>query len=131
MSRTLSTVAALWKEWKQGLDNSPSVESLESNYGPRWRTSQAERKFYSRRKVIIEEVTKRIAGGADCRRAIEEVESLRASKSLDGLSKMIVERRKLSPSSAKTKVKAGSSGNGGGGGGGGASAQEDEDGADW
>lgn len=94
MSRSLSTVAGLWQEWKQGLSGSPSVESLESRYGPKWRTSQAERKFYSRRKVIIEEITKRIAGGMESWRAVEEVEEVRGGKSLDGLSKMIVERRK-------------------------------------
>lgn len=94
MSRSLSTVAGLWQEWKSGLNSSPSVESLEARYGPKWRTSQAERKFYSRRKVIIEEITKRIAAGIEGWRAVEEVEEVRGGKSLDGLSKMIVERRK-------------------------------------
>lgn len=95
MSRSLSTVAGLWQEWKTGLNSSPSVESLEARYGPKWRTSQAERKFYSRRKVIIEEITKRIATGMEDWRAVEEVEGVRGGKSLDGLSKMIVERRKM------------------------------------
>ncbi|KAH0604662.1 uncharacterized protein H6S33_006330 [Morchella sextelata] len=94
MSRSLSTVAGLWQEWKQGLGTEPSVESLEARYGPKWRTSQAERKFYSRRKVIIEEITKRISTGMEAWRAVEEVEEVRGGKSLDGLSKMIVERRK-------------------------------------
>ncbi|RPB09551.1 hypothetical protein P167DRAFT_465131, partial [Morchella conica CCBAS932] len=93
MSRSLSTVAGLWQEWKQGLGTEPSVESLEARYGPKWRTSQAERKFYSRRKVIIEEITKRISSGLEAWRAVEEVEEVRGGKSLDGLSKMIVERR--------------------------------------
>ncbi|RPB05045.1 hypothetical protein L873DRAFT_1573725, partial [Choiromyces venosus 120613-1] len=93
MSRTLSTVVGLWQEWKNGIGVAPSVESLEARYGPKWRTSQAERKFYSRRKVIIEEITKRIAAGMDAWRAVEEVEAMRGAKSLDGLSKMIVERR--------------------------------------
>lgn len=94
MSRSLSNVAGLWQEWKQGLSGEPSVESLEARYGPKWRTSQAERKFYSRRKVIIEEITKRISAGMDQWRAVEEVEEVRGGKSLDGLSKMIVERKK-------------------------------------
>lgn len=94
MSRSLTTVSGLWQEWKTGLGGEPSVESLEARYGPKWRTSQAERKFYSRRKVIIEEITKRISTGMDQWRAVEEVEEVRGGKSLDGLSKMIVERRK-------------------------------------
>lgn len=117
MSRTLSTVAGLWQEWKTGINGAPSVESLEARYGPKWRTSQAERKFYSRRKVIIEEITKRIGAGMDAWRAVEEVEGMRGAKSLDGLSKMIVERRK----GGKRRA-----GVGGGPGGGNSQGQEED-----
>lgn len=97
------------------------MESLEARYGPKWRTSQAERKFYSRRKVIIEEITKRIAGGMDGWRAVEEVEEVRGGKSLDGLSKMIVERRKMPGSGGRGRGRVGGVGSVG---------QAEEDGED-
>ncbi|KAH8430197.1 uncharacterized protein LDX57_013066 [Aspergillus melleus] len=53
LSRTISTVPDLWREWTVGFGNGPSVQSLEDSYGPRWRPSQEERVFFCRRKVII------------------------------------------------------------------------------
>jgi len=65
---------------------------------------------------------KRIGTGMDAWRAVEEVEGMRGAKSLDGLSKMIVERRKGG------KRRAGVGGGPGGGGGGGNSQGQEEDG---
>ncbi|KAI5791863.1 transcriptional activator of glycolytic enzymes-domain-containing protein, partial [Geopyxis carbonaria] len=56
LSRSVTSVPQLWQEWQSGLDGQPSVRSLEDTHGPRWRTSQADRKFYSRRKVVIDKI---------------------------------------------------------------------------
>jgi hypothetical protein len=53
LSRTISTIPDLWREWTVGLGNSPSVQFLEDSYGARWRPSQEERVFFCRRKTII------------------------------------------------------------------------------
>jgi hypothetical protein len=53
LSRTISTIPDLWREWTVGLGNSPSVQFLEDSYGARWRPSQEERVFFCRRKAII------------------------------------------------------------------------------
>jgi hypothetical protein len=94
LSRSIKTVGELWQEWTKGLAGAPSVISLESTYGPKWRSTQAERKFYSRRKVIIEEVKKQIDQGRPEWDAIAIVDGWRDNRSLDRLSKTIVERRK-------------------------------------
>jgi hypothetical protein len=95
LSRTISTVGELWQEWEKGLSpDKPSVIQLETMYGPKWRSSQAERKFYSRRKVIIEEVRKQMEQGRSEWEALSIVDEWREGKSLDALSKIIAERRK-------------------------------------
>jgi hypothetical protein len=35
LSRTISTVPQLWREWTVGLGDGPSVQGLEDLYGPR------------------------------------------------------------------------------------------------
>lgn len=95
LSRSIKSVADLWQEWEKGLTGSPSVVSLESQYGPKWRSSTAERKFYSRRKVIIEEVKKQINKGRQEWEAVQAIEEWRQGKSLDSLSKEIVKRKKM------------------------------------
>ncbi|KAA8900565.1 transcriptional activator of glycolytic enzymes-domain-containing protein [Sphaerosporella brunnea] len=95
LSRSIKTVNELWQEWTKGLaPDQPSVVYLESTYGPKWRSTQAERKFYSRRKVIIEEVRKLIDQGRTEWDAISDVDEWRGGRSLDKLSKTIVEKRK-------------------------------------
>jgi hypothetical protein len=54
LSRTVSTIPDLWKEWTVGLGSGPSVQSLEDLYGARWRPSPEERVFFCRRKAIID-----------------------------------------------------------------------------
>jgi hypothetical protein len=43
LSRTISTVPQLWREWTVGLGNGPSVQGLEDLYGPRWRPAHSEK----------------------------------------------------------------------------------------
>lgn len=61
LSRTIITVPDLRGEWTTGSGTSPSVQSLEDSYGASWRPLQSERIFYSRRKVIIDEIRNRKA----------------------------------------------------------------------
>ena len=60
-----------------GLGNSPVVQTLEDSYGARWRPSQSERVFFSRRKVIIDEIRTRERRGISTQVAVEEVELIR------------------------------------------------------
>jgi hypothetical protein len=77
LSRTISTVPQLWREWTVGIGNGPSVQGLEDLYGPRWRQKQSEKVLYGRRKVIIDEIRRRQAGGINVGAAMEELELIR------------------------------------------------------
>ena len=77
LSRTISTVPQLWREWTVGLGNGLSVQGLEDLYGPRWRPAHSEKVMYSRRKVIIDEIRRRQAEGINTGAAVEEVELMR------------------------------------------------------
>lgn len=60
LSRTISTVPDLWKEWTVGLGGGPSVQYLEDSYGARWRPSQEERVFFCRRKALVDWIRTRL-----------------------------------------------------------------------
>jgi len=77
LSRTISTVPQLWREWTVGLGNGLSVQGLEDLYGHRWRPAHSEKVMYSRRKVIIGEIRRRQAEGINTGAAVEEVELMR------------------------------------------------------
>ena len=72
LSRGISTIPDLWREWTVGLRGQLSVEALDERWGSRWRHG-AEFQFYSRRKVIIDEIKRLMAGG---REAVDVVDSL-------------------------------------------------------
>jgi hypothetical protein len=74
LSRTISTIPQLWREWTVGLGDGPSVQGLEDLYGPRWRQAHSEKVMYGRRKVIIDEIRRRQAEGINTGAAVEEVE---------------------------------------------------------
>jgi hypothetical protein len=77
LSRTISTVPQLWREWTIGIGGGPSVQSLEDKYGCRWRKKHSETVMFSRRKVIIDEICSRQAQGINTLTAVEEVELVR------------------------------------------------------
>ena len=91
MSRTIQSVPDLWREWTMGLGINPSVQSLEDTYGPAWRPASNERMFFSRRKVIVDEIRARQATGISLTAAVEEVELVRrrGKLSLHGLWKVL------------------------------------------
>jgi len=93
MSRELRTVRQLWDEWFTGLNGRPSIDQLNKEWGSRWRTDSKEMNFYSRRKVIIDEIFQRTVAG-NWQAAVAEVESLRAGASLDKLITVIKKTRR-------------------------------------
>jgi hypothetical protein len=70
LSSSLTTVVDVYNEWFIGIPPKPSVASLDQAYGTKWRykgskgdpddkkLAQAQRKAYSRRKKIIDGITK-------------------------------------------------------------------------
>jgi hypothetical protein len=78
LSRAVTTVPQLWREWTVGLAGGPSVQGLEDLYGPRWRQKHSEQVLYGRRKVVIDEIRRRQAQGSiSAGAAVEEVELVR------------------------------------------------------
>lgn len=90
MSRTLNTVAELWREWNAGIGGGPSVKDLDSEWGTKWRTTPKEAVWYGQRRYLI----CRIEQDAESlrlpiERLIEELDATRVAKgwSLDRLIK--------------------------------------------
>lgn len=79
MSRTISTVTDLWREWTVGLGSNPAVQALEDTYGASWRPDAGERVWFGRRKVIIDEIRRRQIQTVhrDPQIAVQEVEIIR------------------------------------------------------
>lgn len=59
LSRAIKTAQELWQEWTVGFQGGPSVKQLEETYKSSWRNGMAERQFFSRRKVVIDEIIRR------------------------------------------------------------------------
>ena len=83
LSRGTTTITDLWNEWTVGLGGQPSVEDLDERWGSRWRHG-AEFQFYSRRKVVVTEIKRLVAGGREAREVVDslEAERVRAKASL-------------------------------------------------
>jgi hypothetical protein len=60
-----------------GVGGGPSVQGLEDLYGPRWRQKHSEKVMYGRRKIIVDEIRRRLAEGINGGAAVEEVELMR------------------------------------------------------
>ncbi|KAM4058368.1 transcriptional activator of glycolytic enzymes domain-containing protein [Hirsutella rhossiliensis] len=56
--RSVKSVQELLRLWRQGWGEMPSVDSLERDWGARWRPS-AEKNYFSTRKIIVDEVRRR------------------------------------------------------------------------
>ena len=89
MLRGSDSVFQLWTEWTLGLAGGPSIEALDRCWGSRWRTAGSEAMFYSRRRRIINEIRRRVEAGTarDERQAVDQLEQLRGTRSLDWLCK--------------------------------------------
>ncbi|KAM4058124.1 centromere DNA-binding protein complex CBF3 subunit, domain 2 domain-containing protein [Hirsutella rhossiliensis] len=58
LPRSVKSVQELLRLWRQGWGEIPSVDSLERDWGARWRPS-AEKNYSSTRKIIVDEVRRR------------------------------------------------------------------------
>jgi hypothetical protein len=76
LSRAITTIPDLWKEWTVGLGGQLSVEALDERWGSHWRRG-AEFQFYSRRKVIIDEIKRLVAGGREAADVVDSLEEQR------------------------------------------------------
>jgi len=77
LSRTISSVANLLREWTVGLGSHPVVERFEGLYGAKWRPRQDERVFYGRCLVIIKEIKRRQGPSCSQAKAIQDLEVVR------------------------------------------------------
>ena len=97
LNRKFCTVTDIWHEYDHGVAGNPSVRSLEEKYKTKWRKNSTESRFFSRRKIIYEEV-KRIANDrhisfSDAAQALEDTRrDLKIS--IDKLTKKISEQHK-------------------------------------
>jgi Transcriptional activator of glycolytic enzymes len=64
------TVADVWREWKEGVAGGPAIESLEEQYGHRWRPGNTMTVQFCRRKVVLDALKALIARGRSEEEAI-------------------------------------------------------------
>ncbi|KAJ8544477.1 hypothetical protein ON010_g11790 [Phytophthora cinnamomi] len=50
------TVHQVWQEWSVGIHGGPAVRDLEESHGSSWRRSAADKRFFFRRKRIIDHI---------------------------------------------------------------------------
>ena len=96
MSRCLETVEEAYREWYIGLNGAPSIVEMEQRYGTKWRRAGADRKYFQRRKKIMEKIrnvseTEQVSVEV----AVARVERLRDGRSLDWLAKALGCDRRL------------------------------------
>jgi len=87
LSRGIKTIPDLWREWTVGLGGQLSVEALDERWRSRWRRG-AEFQFYSRRKVIIDEIKRLVAEGREVVDAVNSLEEARL-RSKSSLSQVV------------------------------------------
>ena len=94
LPRSVKSVQELLRLWRQGWDGMPSVDSLECDWGARWRQS-TEKNYFSTRKVIVDEVRRRAQSKALAEDIVaRQMDEERGSDSLDKLFKAIREEKK-------------------------------------
>ncbi len=87
LSRKISTIPEIWREWTVGTICCPSVEELDQRYGSRWRPEHKERQFYSVQKVIVEELQGRaIEKGGYKNNIAAVVEEMEVERTRSGVS---------------------------------------------
>ncbi|KAM4056651.1 transcriptional activator of glycolytic enzymes domain-containing protein [Hirsutella rhossiliensis] len=87
--RSVKSVQELLRLWRQGWGEMPSVDSLERDWGARWRPS-AEKNYLSTRKIIVDEVRRRAqSDGLTEDIVARQMDEERGPSSLDKLFKAI------------------------------------------
>ena len=100
LSRAISSVHDLWREYKEGLGGNPSVESSESRGDRMYRSNDTERRFLNRRMSIWSHIIETaIERNVPEEAIVTELEQFRLTafeqpKSLDWLSKDLDRRKK-------------------------------------
>ncbi|KAG2191953.1 hypothetical protein INT47_004736 [Mucor saturninus] len=92
MSRGIVSVNDLWREWTEGLCGGHAIKDLERRWGTRWRKEETEKKFFNRRRLIINEIERYASqNNITTRTAVDIAERRRSQKgySLHSLSKNI------------------------------------------
>jgi hypothetical protein len=88
------TVADVWREWKEGIAGRPALQELEETWGHLLRPKPKDKTAWSRRKVILDELTRLIARGRSEEAAVAELEALRAGRHLQRLIEDLKARQK-------------------------------------
>lgn len=84
----------VWQEYCYGRNGNTPLEQLEIIWGARWRKDQKLRDWYGRRKAICDKIRQYIADGIDEQTAVTEVEVMRRGRTLNWLSRILLEDRK-------------------------------------
>ncbi|KJZ69939.1 hypothetical protein HIM_10662 [Hirsutella minnesotensis 3608] len=89
LPRSINSVQDLMHLWRQGWGEMPSVDSLERDWGTRWRPP-AEKNYFSTRKTIVDEVRRRVQLDGLAEDVVaRQMDGERGSSSLDRLFKAI------------------------------------------
>lgn len=79
-----------WNEYKIGINDGPSLQYLEATYGTKWRSSNSDTAFYTRRKPLYDEIKRLVASGVPEATAVERLQQkLEVSGSLSKLCRSI------------------------------------------
>ena len=76
------TVADVWREWREGIAGRPPLQGLEETWGHLLRPKPKDKTAWSRRKVVLDELTRLVARGRTEEAAVAELEALRAGRHL-------------------------------------------------
>ncbi len=101
-----NTVLDIWQEYKYGKDGNQSIESLDAQWGPRWRPEPKNRTWYSRRKIVWDKIKELIHDGLSEEDALAEVERMRAGRSMNWLMNILQNNRKETKASWKAAAAA-------------------------
>ncbi len=97
LPRSIGSVQSLLRLWRQGWGDMPSVDSLERDWGTRWRPSD-EKNYFSTRKTIVNEVRRRAhRDGLEEEIVARQMDEERGYTSLDKLFKAIRGSRRNEP----------------------------------
>jgi hypothetical protein len=101
MDRTISTVRELWKEWDEGfcrgVTRFPAVKSLVENHGFKWmqgdnKSVSNQRRFFNRRRPILDEIQKLIDEGMSKELAVKTVDDMQGKMHLNKLGQILLKK---------------------------------------
>ena len=74
--RNLTTVKQVWQEYKKGIYGNPSVQSLEKDYGNKWRVTPPDANWFYARKKIYDKIEDLMRNGTSEDSAVDLLDSL-------------------------------------------------------